>query len=167
MATTEKKATTWRPATAAGRLRQRALSAARARQADAVPAETPDDSFEGRRRQAILDVLENGESSPSDSQTGIQTGDLAGPIERAGEPRRAAYPGFTEDTEVQVTRLAAGRAKEMGTGTLLFDLRIGEPVQVAIPGVGVLRTTELRSVSAIGTTSVQIVTRRSTYRLRR
>ena len=77
-----------------------------------------------------------------------------------------ACPGFAKSAAVAVTRLNGGRAKDIGAGTLLYDLVIGETLQVAIPAVGVLRTTPVRSVSGIAPHRVDIVTQHSTYRLR-
>ena len=150
MATTPKK-DPLSPNTAAGRLRQRAHAAARAR--------LERESIEGRRRREVLEVLHG------DSQTGLDPGDLVGPALDDAD-RSLAHAAFCADVAVSVTRLESGNAKEIGEGTLLYGLVIGEAVQVAIPHRGVLRTTAVRSVSALGPRAVQIVTRRSTYRLR-
>ena len=169
MATAHDKPPAWMPKTAAGRLRQRARQAAMARggggtrvQADPTRG---DDSFEARRKRELLAVV-HGYGDPGASQTGVVRGDVAGPREQ-GPPRPLARPGFEEGVELSVTRLGAGRAKDMGAGTLLYDLAIGEACQVAIPDAGVLRTTPVRSVSVLSADAVQIVTQRSTYRLRR
>ncbi len=160
MATARPKAPLPTPSTPAGRLRQRARAAMRARHGVGAGRLDPEDSFEARRYREVLTLAYHG-----DSQTGIDPGDVAGPPD-AATSRPLACPGFEEGARVSVTRLDTGDAKEIGVGTLLYDLGIGEACQVAIPDAGVLRTTPVRSASAIGADVVQIVTRRSTYRLR-
>lgn len=72
---------------------------------------------------------------------------------------------FVTKARVAVTRIASGRREDLGIGELLASAKAGQPLEVSLPAVGVMRTTAVRSVSRVGVNTLQLVTRRSTYRL--
>lgn len=72
---------------------------------------------------------------------------------------------FVRKARVGVTRIAGGRREDLGIGELLATAATGRPLEVSLPSVGVMRTTAVRSVSRVGVNTLQLITRRSTYRL--